>query len=77
MASVGPRENKTGALEDSGRIDAIFLHTYQSRKMEQSVRHAIEGESTGLSKADKVVDILRTLKVTVNLDVVDPIAQRY
>jgi hypothetical protein len=41
---------------------AYFFYTYQVRKMEQSVRRTIEGESAGLFKAEKVVDILRTFE---------------
>jgi hypothetical protein len=41
---------------------AFLFYNYQVRKMEQSVRHTIEGESPGLFNAAQVVDILRTFE---------------
>jgi hypothetical protein len=41
-------------------ILAYFFYSYQVRKLEQSVRGTIEGESPGLFNAEKVVDILRS-----------------
>ena len=51
----------------SGRIGllvlvAYFFYAYQIRKMEQSVRRTIEGESGRLFGPDKVVDILRAFE---------------
>ena len=41
---------------------AYFFYSYQVRRLQQSVRRTIEGESSGLFNAEKVVDILRTFE---------------
>jgi hypothetical protein len=52
----------TSGLIGLPALIAYFFYTYQVRKMEQSVRRTIEGESAGLFNAEKVVDILRTFE---------------